>query len=276
MRTLHSSLLKFTVSAFALIVLLAASILLSPSTPVAQAQGPGGLTSLILQNLDPFNQMNARLSYFDANGQTLVSILRTVPSYRSITLDQPSQIGLPSNYTGAATVDSDTPFGGVVVEYNGNANSLGMSFQMDGYTAWPGPEASTAITFTQLLKNIYDPGSNATYNSKIFIQNSSPNAATVTIKYVDSSGQAYVHSGVTIPASGSYVADVASDPALSGLSTFFGIGQVSATLPIAAIVRHRATGILMSNSGFSSARAATTLYLTQVLKSVYDPISART
>ena len=122
----------------------------------------------------------------------------------------------------------------------------------------------------QLFKNIYDPGSGVTYNSRLLIQNSNPTAATVTITFTTSTGQAYVHSGIAIPPGGSYSDPIDSDPALSGLGTFFGIGRVTSTQPVAAVVRHRATGVLINNSGLTNLRAGTALYLTQLLKGIYD------
>jgi hypothetical protein len=172
MQHLHPS-FRIFISAFALIVMIAASIVMVPSTPVAQAQGPGsGMTSLVLQNLDPNSTMNAKVTYFDTNGAAMLSTLRTVTPYRSVTIDQPLQLGLPTNFSGSGTLDADTPFGGVVMEYNGVASTQGTSFRMDGYTAWPGTDASSTAIFPQLFKNIYDPGSGVTYNSRLLIQNS--------------------------------------------------------------------------------------------------------
>ncbi len=266
----------FIASALLIAVLLLAIIFLMPSSvPVAHATGPSLFTSLTLQNLDPSLPMNAKLTYFNANGQSVLSTFNTVQPYRSITINQPIQIGLPTDFAGNATLDSDTPFGAVVVEYNGTTAALGKNFFMDGYTAWSGTDASTNIALPQLLKNIYDSGTTLTFNSSLSIQNTSSSSANVTIAYYQSTGQTYTHSGIVIPPGGSYTANQQNDPAFANLSSFYGCGRVTSDQPVVVVAHYNTANSLASVSGASNARAATTLYVPQLIKNIYDPPSSK-
>lgn len=258
-------------------ILLAWLGLSAPSqVPQAAAASTTLYTSLVVQNMDLYSTMNAKLTYYNSSGQTVLSTAHTLAPFRSLTIDQPSQWGLPLDYVGASMLESDTPFGVIVKQYAGTASTLGKDFRMESYNGWPSIAIATDIALPQLLKNIYDPGANATYNSRIVVQNTSTASASVTIKYTKSATEEYVHSGIAIAAGGSYTIDIQNDSALSSLTSFYGSGRVTSTLPVAVVVQQNATGILLAYSGFSSANSAMTLYLSQLLKAVNDPGSGYT
>ena len=257
-------------------VLFAAFILgawfLVPSlTPVAQAQSSTLYTLLTAQNLDPTYPMNARVRHYNYSGSPVLTTTHTIQPYRGITINQPSQTGLPTNFAGAGILDADTPFGMVVQQYAGVASTLGKNFRADGFTGWASTAAAQENVLPQLLKNIYDSGTASTYNSRIVIQNPSLSAsANVTIKYNPSSGGEYIHSGIVISPGGSSAIDLQNDIVLAGLSTFYGCGRVISDQRVVVLAQHSTANILMTFSGISSSFAGTTLYLPQLLKSIYD------
>ncbi|MCL4394789.1 MAG: hypothetical protein M1482_08325 [Chloroflexi bacterium] len=271
---------RLIATAFALTIALLVTWRLFPAGGVTHAAAGGGplYTSIVVQNLDPSLQMDARLSYHNANGQALLSTTRTIAPFASITLDQPGQSGLPTTFAGSAVLDSDALFATVVTEYAGLASTLGKNFRLESYSGQPSTRATSSIWIPQLLKNVTGGGGSGTrLDSTIAIQNSSASAAaTVVVTYTQSTGQQYVHSNISIPAGGSYTADLSADSALAAVGTFYGRGQIGASQPVSAITRHNETGRLMEFGGLTNADAATTLYAPQLLKNVADSATGTT
>ncbi|MBI5650571.1 MAG: hypothetical protein HZC40_09030 [Chloroflexi bacterium] len=139
------------------------------ASPLARAQSSPLYSTLIAQNQDALNTMNARMTYYNLSGSIALTTTHTVAPYRSITLNQPSQPGLATSYAGAGLFESDRPFGLVISEYNGTVGALGANFRADSYIG-----ATTPVTesvFPQLLKNVYDSGTALTFNSRLTLQN---------------------------------------------------------------------------------------------------------
>jgi hypothetical protein len=256
-----------------LFVIVIISVWLGASARInsAEAQAGGTLyTTLVAQNMDANTLMNARITYNNPNGSAALNIVNTVLPYHSIALNQPSQTGLSTNFSGTAMLDADMPFAGVVFEYAGNASALGPAFKMEAYTLPPSNAAATTVLFPQLLKNIYDAGVGLTYNSSVTLQNTGTSTATVTFRFINSDGATYDHPNIAIPGGGSYTIDLATDSALAGLATFYGIGRATANQSLVAVAHHRKANTANAYPGFSSINASTTLYLPQLLKTVYD------
>ena len=251
---------------------------IAPSAiPVVQAQSSTLYTSLTAQNLDPAYPMNARVTYYNYSGSAVLTTTHTIQPYRGITINQPSQTGLPTNFAGAGILDADTPFGMVVKEYNGNVGTLGKNFRMDTYTGLLSTSQKTEFVLPQLMKNIYDSGSNSTYNSTVAIQNPSfVSSATVTIRYKQSTGEEYVHSGIVIQPGGFYSAELQNDSELAGITAFFGTGRVTSSQNVFVLAQHNTGGSLATFPGLSSDQAGTTVHLPQLLKLINDPVSGYT
>ncbi len=250
-----------------LVTLVAAFLLLAwlggaPSViPVAQAQSSTLYTQFTAQNLDATTAMNARVTYFNASGSPVLTTTHTVNPYRSITINQPSQVGLATTFNGSAVFDADKPFGLLVSEYNGTVGSLGTNFWLDGYIGATTPVTETV--FPQLLKGV------GIYNSRITIQN--PNtgqSANVTIKFKQSTGEEYTHSGIVIAPSGSYSTDLATDSALTTVPMFFGTVRVTSTQPVTAVGYKNTVSPSSTYVGLASANAGTTLYVPKLLKNI--------
>jgi len=200
----------------------------------------------------------------------VLTTTHTVNPYRSITINQPSQAGLAATFNGSAVFDADKPFGLVVNTYNGTASALGKNFRTESYIGAPAP--GTASVFPQLLKNVYDPGSALTYNSRLTIQNThTGQSANVTIQYKQSTGAEYTHAGIVIAPGGWYSIDLVNDSALANVTTFYGTGRVTSTLPVVIVAFHSTAISLTNYVGLGAANAATTLYFPQLLKQIYDP-----
>ncbi|MBI5304863.1 MAG: hypothetical protein HY868_22195 [Chloroflexi bacterium] len=240
-----------------------------PVVPIAQAQSSTLYTQFTAQNLDPSTVMNVRVKYSDANGSPVLTTTHTVNPYRSITINQPSQVGLATTFNGSAVFDADRPFGLVVNEYNGTVGALGKNFRTESYIGASTPVTETVLT--QLLKNVYDPGNAITYNSSLKIQNTNTGQfATVTIKYKQSYGEEYTHSGIVISPGGWYAIDLPNDSALTNVSVFYGTARITSTQPIVVIAYHSTAISLANYVGLSAANASTTLYFPQLIKNIYD------
>ena len=55
--------------------------------------------------------MNARVTYYSTSGSLVLTTTHTINPYRSITINQPSQVGLTTTFNGSAVFDADKPFG---------------------------------------------------------------------------------------------------------------------------------------------------------------------
>ena len=102
---------KFLVTLAAAFLLLAWLGVAPSVIPVAQAQSSTLYTQFTAQNLDATTAMNARVTYFNASGSQVLTTTHTINPYRSITINQPSQTGLATNFNGSAVFDADKPFG---------------------------------------------------------------------------------------------------------------------------------------------------------------------
>ncbi len=239
---------------------------------------PFAPSKLYLQNLDLANRMHARLKYYDGTtGQLRLEAAHVLSPGRGLVINQGAQLGLPADYVGNATVESNVPFGMVVLEANGNVGTLGRNFKMESYTGWSSMAPAQDLALPQLVKNIYDAGTGLTFNSTVVVQNTNRTAAaTATLLLKSRAGQPYTRSGINVPAGGSVTIDLATDSVLSGVSSFYGSGHLTATQSVAVLHYGTSAVCMVINSGLSSAYAATTLYAPQLLRNVYDSLSNRT
>lgn len=158
-------------------------------------------------------------------------------------------------------------------EYSGNVNTLGTGFRADSYTGISSADAATSVLMPQLLKNVFDSGQNATYNSLIAIQNTSASATahvTLTLNNQTPPIGTFTHPGIQIPPNSSVLVDMQTESSISGASTFYGTGTIASDQPVAVVVNQNAGGVLTVYTGFTNANAATTIYAPQLLKNVYD------
>ena len=100
---------KFKLAASALFVSITLIILqgvLVQFIPVALAQGTTIYTIFTAQNLDSTNVMNARAVYRNASGASVLTTTHTITPLRNLSISQPSQVGLPTSYTGPAAFEA--------------------------------------------------------------------------------------------------------------------------------------------------------------------------
>lgn len=252
-------------------------------TVVARAPRAGTVSSLstafVVQNMDPSVAANISATFYDTTGAIVGSPATNsaLASYRNWTVDQRTQAGLGTSFTGSVVVSSTTQLAAVVNEYAGNSSSLGSDFRSDSYNGTSSTQASTSALLPQLLRNVTDATQQKTYNSTIAIQNTSPTAsANVVITYTNifTPTPPYVHSGITIPPGSAVFIDMMTEtfPASflgpNGIS--FGSATVTSNQSIAVVVNQNAAGALLVYRGFTSADGGNSSIVTQALTSIFD------
>lgn len=249
------------------------------STPVRKLSPRAGTisslsTAFVVQNTDPSTTANITATFYDGSGTSTGPINSTIAPFESVTIDQRASGGVPNNpstYQGSVVLSSNTQLAAVVNEYSGSASSLGTAFRMENYNGVSASAASQSALLPQILKNVFDGGTNSTYNSTIVIQNTDlSNAALATITYYNAATGAVVgtHSSISIAPGASQLIALSSESAVP--DPYYGAAAVTADRNIAVLVQQDAAGVLNIYPGYTAANAASTLYVPQLVKNVND------
>lgn len=237
-------------------------------TPTVAARAPraGTVSSLstafVVQNTDPSVAANISATFYDTNGAVVGSPVTNsaLDPNRSWTVDQRTQAGLGTSFTGSVVVSSTTQLASVVNEYGGSS-ALGQDFRMDSYPGTSSGAAAASILLPQVVKNF------VSYNSTIAIQNTSSSVdANVTITYTNILSNpvgTIVHNNIVIHPGASAMIDLANEA--PGIASIFGPAQITSNQNVAVIVNRNKAGALITYGGFTNADAGNTLIVTQAL-----------
>ncbi len=210
----------------------------------------GGLydSALYIQNVDPDNAAHVTVKYYDTmGGLTCTKPVDTIPALSSHGTWVPNETCLPVGWVGGAVVtSSDNPVVAVARPHVGAEVTTYDGFAGGGLSAYA----------PMLFKEAFG----GSYNSAFYIQNLNPsNAAHVTVKYYDSSGNLSCTKPVdTIPALSSHGIWVPSETCLS-VGWVGGAVVTSADYPIVVVARPHVGAQVTTYDGFASGTAGASL-----------------
>lgn len=229
---------------------------------VVLAQGPNQpeYTNFQIQNLSDA-VANVVVQVYNVNGSIVATKAITIPAGSSTSFSQnpavPDPLGLPSGFIGSVVISSDQPVGAIGNQYVA-LNSLDPRIAAS-YTGISQP--STELFFPLHYRR-YN-----TWDTRIFLQNTTDVTATVTITYTydNFSGSKVNHTetGLSIPPRGLLVRKLYNDLPVLG-NQWEGSARVSSNVPLAGVADGFYSGapynFEMSYNALSPDDAGTKLY----------------
>lgn len=227
-------------------------------------------SAIVIQNTDISLSATAVITYYNvatgAISGTHPSLV--IPPGSSILVDLASEGMLPSLYYGAARVSADRKIGVLVQQNAGGVLNV--------YSGFTSANAQSTLYVPQVVKNVYDSGTQYNYQSSIIVMSADLSPANVTVTYFWFDGAAY---GSSVSSQNGQIAstfDLRYDPALSNKGLVFASARIDANKPVVAVVPFfadfNASRGLRSTyySAFTYNPSQTRLFAPLVMKNSYD------
>ncbi|MFX1411327.1 MAG: hypothetical protein ACFFA6_13335 [Promethearchaeota archaeon] len=232
-------------------------ILLAGLTATAASAQMTTNTSFQVQNLSG-SPANVNIAFYDSSGNQVVAanVSDTIPGNDSTLYTQSNNASLPTGFNGSVVVSSDQPVAAIGIQEAKNAAStLYYQGTYSGFSA-----GATTFYLPVIMDSFYG------YTTEVSIQNAGSSNVDVTINYTGG----YSDSTTGLKPGAAHRFDNGSTVGIP--ANYIGAGTVTATGPVVAVVNqnHPTNQEQQTYNGFSTADAAGTLYVPNLMRGFYN------